>query len=370
MNRRPGTAPSTRIHISTSRPPNGESQACRDALLCRILVLCAGLFVPAQTFAEQIQVVTTLPVYASLAREVGGEHVVAESISRADEDAHFVKPKPSLALLLRKADLFVTTGLDLELWAPVLVDKSGNRQIVDGQPGFVKAAQGVPMLDVPSSSSRSGGDVHMYGNPHIFTSPLNAKIIAANIEAGLERVDPTHAGDYRSNLETFGRRVDVALYGERLLSVFDAETLESLTRQGKLISFLESQENEGEKLITWLGGWLGRGMVFRGQPIVAYHKNWAYLFDLFGLEAVDYVEPKPGIPPSARHVHDLIETTHARGVRVLLAASYFSREQLESIAERSGTKLVAVPLGPADEDSDYFSLVDTWVDGLSEGFSS
>jgi ABC-type Zn uptake system ZnuABC Zn-binding protein ZnuA len=334
------------------------------------LLFGASVLLSLPATGETIQVVTTLPVYASLAREVGGDHVTVESIARADEDAHFVKPKPSLALMLRKADLFVTTGLDLELWAPVLVDKSGNRKIVEGEPGVVRAAEGVPMLDVPTSSSRAAGDVHIYGNPHVFTSPLNAKIIAANIAAGLERVDPANASDYKANLSRFEHRIDVSLYGEKLLSLLDARTLDPLARQGRLVPFLQQQEHDGVKLISLLGGWLGKGMVFRGQPIVAYHKNWSYLFDLFGLEVIDYVEPKPGIPPSARHVHDLIEAIQDKKVRVLLAASYFGRSQLESIAERSGTSLLAVPLGPSDDGEDYFSLVDAWVDGLAAAYSS
>src|SRR5829696_114411 len=161
--------------------------------------------ITAGAWAVPVKIVTTLPAYASIAQSVGGDRVQAQSISRGDEDAHFVKPKPSYALMLKKAGLFVTTGLDLELWAPVLVDKSGNPRIRDGQPGYVNASQGVPLLDVPSNPSRSAGDIHIYGNPHIHTSPLNAKIIAGNIAAGLKRVDPQGTAVYDKNLAEFRR---------------------------------------------------------------------------------------------------------------------------------------------------------------------
>ncbi|MCP4226348.1 MAG: zinc ABC transporter substrate-binding protein, partial [Actinomycetia bacterium] len=179
-------------------------------------------------------------------------------------------------LMLKRADLFVTTGLDLELWAPVLVDKSGNRSIRDGQPGFVSASQGVAMLEVPASVSREGGDVHIYGNPHVHTSPLNAKAIARNIATGLKRVDPAGTTVYEAHLASFTRRLDEALYGRELVELLGSETLDPLARQGRLVAFLETQEHEGRKLIDRLGGWLGRGLSFRGQQIVAYHKNWAY----------------------------------------------------------------------------------------------
>ncbi len=326
----------------------------------------------AGSFAQaEIQVVTTLPAYASIAQFVGGNRVVVRAISRGDEDAHFVKPKPSFALMLKRADVFVTTGLDLELWAPTLVDKSGNRKIRDGEPGFVSASAGVVMLDIPDSVSRAGGDVHIYGNPHIHTSPINAKSIAANIAAGLKRVDPAGAADYDANFARFARRIDVSLYGEELVELLGPETLDPLAREGKLIGFLESRQYQGQPLVERLGGWLGEAKPLRGAKIVAYHSNWIYFTRLFGLDVLDFVERKPGIPPSAKHVFELLETIKSQGVKVLLAASYFSRSQIETIAERAGCKAVIVALSPMEVSADgYFELVDGWINDLEQGFDS
>jgi len=342
-------------------------------LLRTILLLLAA--VPLATAlpaaAAPLRVVTTLAPYAAIAREVGGDLAEVASIARGDEDGHFVKPKPSYALMLRDADLFVTTGLDLELWAPTLVDKSGNRKIRDGAAGYVNASQGVPLLEVPSSLSRSAGDVHVYGNPHLFTSPLNAKIVAANVAAGLKRVDPAHAAAYDANLARFRQRIDVATYGEELVALLGAERLDPLARDGTLVGFLRGQSYQGKPLLDRLGGWLGRGMAFRGGEIVTYHKNWIYLTDLLGLRVIDYVEPKPGIPPSARHVHELIEKMAGQEVHVLLAANYFSRTEIDAIAERTGATAVVVPLGPLnDGPRTYFDLVEAWVGGLERAFAS
>ena len=318
---------------------------------------------------SQIKVVTTLSSYASIAEFVGGDRVEVHSISRGDEDAHFVKPKPSFALLLKDADLFVTTGLDLELWAPSLVDKSGNRQIRDGQKGFVSASQGIPLLDVPAVADRSTGDVHIYGNPHIFTSPLNAKLIAADITAGLERLDPAGADVYRANLDAFRLAIDQRMFGESLVAALGGKVLDDLARQNRLIEFLRSNTLEGRPLLEQLGGWLGQGLAFRDQKIVVYHKNWIYFTELFGLEVVGYVEPKPGIPPSARHVHNLIDEIRSLEIQVLLAANYFSRAQVLAISERTGCAAVRVPMGPGvDGIADYFQLVDLWVDSLARAF--
>lgn len=333
------------------------------------LVFTALLAIAAPVTA-QVRVVTTLPAYASIAKAVGGDRVAVESIATGGEDAHFVKAKPSYALLLRRADLFVTTGLDLELWAPALVDKSGNARIREGAPGYVSASRGVPLLDVPQSVSRAAGDVHVYGNPHLHTSPLNAKIVAVNVAAGLARVDPEGAEAYRRGAERFSRRIDEALYGEELLAVLDAATLDPLAREGKLIPFLEGRTLGGEPLVDRLGGWLGRARgSFYGKELVTYHKNWVYFTTLFGLQVIGTVEPKPGIPPSARHVHDLIALMERREVPVVLAASYFRDEQVQSIARRTGARAVIVPLGPPEVDADsYLRLVDSWVNALAGAY--
>lgn len=333
------------------------------------ILIVSLLTVSATAWAAPVKVVTTLPAYASIAQFVGGERVQAQSISRGDEDAHFVKPKPSYALMLKSADLFVTTGLDLELWAPVLVDKSGNRRIRDGQPGYVNASQGVPLVDVPRNPSREAGDIHIYGNPHIHTSPLNARVIARNIAAGLKRVDPQGAAVYDKNLAEFNRRLDRALYGDQLPAILGSQTLDNLARQGKLISFLQSKDYKGKKLIDLLGGWMGRSLAFRGKELVTYHQNWAYFTRLFGLQVVGDVEPKPGIPPSAKHVHQLIEDMKQKEVKVVLAPSYYPPGEARAIAQRTGAETVIVPLGPSSTSADaYFNLIDAWVNQLAQAY--
>lgn len=334
------------------------------------LALLALAAMPAAS-AAPIKIVTTLPAYASIAQYVGGKEVRALSISRGDEDAHFVKPKPSYALMLKDADLFVTTGLDLELWAPVLVDKSGNPKIRDGQPGFVNASQGVPLQEVPVNPSRAAGDIHIYGNPHIFTSPLNAKIIAANIAAGLKRIDPANAAKYGQNLASFNAQIDRQLYGDQLPQILGSQTLDNLARQGKLIPFLESKDYKGKKLIDALGGWLKKGLVFRNQEIVTYHKNWTYFSTVFGLDVAGDVEPKPGIPPSAKHVHDLIERIQKEKIKVVMAPNYFDPSQAQAIAQRTGATAVIVPLGPESTEADaYFKLIDRWVNQLAQAYAA
>jgi ABC-type Zn uptake system ZnuABC Zn-binding protein ZnuA len=336
-----------------------------------LAAVAVSLSSAAPVVALPVEVVTTLSTYGSIAREIGGNRVEVQSISRSDEDAHFVKPKPSYALMLKRADLFVTTGLDLELWAPVLLDKAGNRKIRSGEPGYVSASEGIALEDVPASADRSAGDVHVYGNPHVITSPINVKIVARNIAAGLSRVDPEGAETYRANLAAFERRIDEALYGRELVELLGAEVLDPLAEQGKLIEFLEQRQYLGAPLIGRLGGWLARLHRFDRPKIIAYHNNWVYLTELFGLDVIGFVEAKPGIPPSARHVKELIDRVEDEGVGVLLAASYYSSTQVDTIAERTGCRAVRVSMGPSAEGSEtYVDWMGSLIDRLAEALAA
>jgi zinc/manganese transport system substrate-binding protein len=329
-----------------------------------VLAVTAALFAVSVGEAT-VNVVTTVQDYAAIARDIGGDRVEVDSIVAGNADAHFVKPKPSYAIMLRDADLFVSTGLDLELWAPVLVNKAGNRKIVDGAVGYVSASYGLELLEKPASMDRSAGDVHIYGNPHITTSPLNVAVIAGNITTGLCKVDPDGCEVYRKNLGDFRDRLARRLYGDRLLQTLGVESLDPLARSGRLVPFLEERGLLGE-----VGGWLGEALPIRGRKLICYHKNWIYFTTLFGLSVVDYVEPKPGIPPTARHVAELIQRIEDEDIGVLMTANYFERQKPELIAERTGIVPVVVPMYVGGEQGvdTYFDLVDLWIRSLLEGF--
>jgi len=322
--------------------------------------------------AAPVRVVATLPVYANLVREIGGAEVEVSAIANPNEDAHFVRPKPSFALDLRRADMFVTTGLDLELWVPTLLDRAGNQAVLEGGRGYVTAYTGIELLDIPAAADRSGGDVHIYGNPHLTTDPLRTLQIARNITTGLKRVAPDRAAHFDAGLASFTDRIHRRTFGDRLVDMLGGPTLERLALSGTLFDFLRSEEFEGTPLIEALGGWLAEAEPFRGQQMICYHKNWAYFEDRFQVRCAEFVEAKPGIPPTPGHVAQLIDRMRTQGLDVLLGAAYFDRSKLESVANRGGARLVVVPLAPGARRGvdDYFELVDTWVEELAQAFSS
>jgi len=327
----------------------------------------ALFFLATNLYAKtNLNVVTTLSDYASFAKVIGSDRVSVKSIVRGDQDAHFIRPKPSFATALRGADVLVATGLDLELWVQTVIDNSGNGKIRSGQVGYVSASTGMNLLEKPKTMSRAEGGVHVYGNPHVTCSPIQMKVAARNIATGLIKNDPEGKEIYLQNLKELHNRIDERLFGKKLVEMLGGDTLCSLAEQDKLIQFLQEQKFEGKPLIGYLGGWMGEMLPLRGTLIVTYHKNWIYFVKLFGLEEAGTVEPKPGIPPSPKHVTSLINLMKERNIGIILAANYFDEQKIRTVATRTGAEAVIVPLyvGGADGTEDYFKLVDFWVDGL------
>lgn len=326
---------------------------------------------PAHAQADPVRVVATLPVYGAITRAIGGDQVSVVSIADPREDSHFVRPKPSFAAEIRRADLFITTGLDLELWVPALLDKAGNRNVSEGGAGYVTAYTGTRLLDVPTSTDRSGGDIHIYGNPHVFTDPLNAVQVARNITTGLKKVAPDRAAAWDTGLAEFADQIYRRLYGDELVEIVGGETLADLSRSGKLMSFLDSTPYEGKPLTELLGGWLAAGAPFRGERVICYHKNWAYFENRFAVTCAEYVEAKPGIPPTPGHVARLIRTMRGEEIEVIMAADYFGQQKVATVARRADAKAVMMPMQPRNEPgaSTYFDLVDRWVTNLAAAFN-
>ncbi|MEN8164832.1 MAG: metal ABC transporter substrate-binding protein [Acidobacteriota bacterium] len=350
------------------------------SIVITILFLPTLVFTPLPATAEGssaasepvISVVATLPDYAVISEAIGGERIAVQTIVRGDQDAHFIRPKPSFVDMVKNADVLIATGLDLELWLPTVVDKSGNARVRSGQTGYVAASRGMDLLEIPTNISRSEGGVHVYGNPHLTCSPLNMKIAARNITVGLTKNDPAGREYYEANLKTLLEEIDRRLFGHELVELLGAETLTSMAEKGTLIPFLKQQQFRGKPLIDSLGGWMKRMLPLHGMEIVTYHKNWVYFLSLFSLEEAGTVEPKPGIPPSPRHVTELVDLMRVRKIRVILAANYFDHQKILTVAKRVDAIPVIVPLYVGGEEGvdTIFALMDHWTEQLVAAYDA
>ncbi len=320
---------------------------------------------------KKIKVVVTNSAYHSIAEYIGGDKVEVFHIVEGNQDPHIVRPKPSLAMLLKEADVYVATGMDLEMWSPALVDMSGNPNIRSGQKGFVSASAGLKIIETPVTISRAEGDVHIYGNPHIHTSPLNGKIIAENICVGLKKTAPQHSALFDQNLLRFKEEIDRRTFGPELVKLLGGKTLTDLAQSGRLIPYLEKKQYKGKPLIETLGGWMKEARPLHGRKIVAYHKNITYFADLVGLEIVDYLEPKPGIPPSPGHIASVMEKMRTQNIKVMWAENYFDVGQVRKVADKVGAIPVIVALAPGGqpEMKTFFDQFDIWIRELNSAFA-
>jgi zinc/manganese transport system substrate-binding protein len=357
---------------------NFNNALIKTTLVLSLLIFCLNINLHAQT-QERVQnryrygqsgnalnIVCSFSDYASIAEYIADGNAKVSYIAHGEQDPHFVPPKPSYAVTLSTADIWITTGMDLEMWSASLIDKAHNRKIMDGEIGFVSVSDGINILEKIEFASRTEGDVHLMGNPHINTGPVNWKIIAQNITIGLIKTDPSNADFYQKNRDEFIDRVDRALFGDKLVDLFGGLTLTKMLENKTLFTFLESPY-EGGKLIDLLGGWLKEALPFRGKRVIAYHKNWSYLANTFGLEIVGYIEPKPGIPPSAKHVQHMIEMIKEQDIKLMMVASYFEKKTAQMIEEKTGIKALYLPLFvhglPGIDDN--FELLDYWIDQIN-----
>jgi ABC-type Zn uptake system ZnuABC Zn-binding protein ZnuA len=282
------------------------------------LILTVGLLPLAH--AGIIKVVTTTTDLKSITELIGGDRVSVSSIATGYQNPHFVDPKPSYIIGLSKADLFVTIGLDLEIgWSPQLLASSRNTKIQRGAEGYVDASVGISLLQVPIAANRAEGDIHIFGNPHYWLDPLNGKVIARNIANGLERVDPSNKSTYEANLQAFFKKID-------------------------------------DKLREWQS----KMAPFKGTKIIAYHNEWVYFETRFGLDIVDFMEPKPGIPPTPSQLVKVIKEVKANNIKVIISSPYFTTSSSDVVAKQTGAKelTLATSVGAFDSIKNYFDLFD------------
>jgi ABC-type Zn uptake system ZnuABC Zn-binding protein ZnuA len=327
-----------------------------------LLLLAPGLF-PPSAFAGggKVRVVATLPNLGSIASAIAGDRIDLTTIAVGTQDAHFVDPKPSYMVKLRNADLLLVNGLDLEIgWVPPLTQGARNPKILQGAAGYVDCSAGVRVMEIPSSLSRAEGDVHPYGNPHYLTDPLNAEVVAGTIAGALGRVDPAGAEAYEAGRKAFVKRLHESLFGKELVDLAGGAKLSREAAAGTLDAFLDGTSLGGAPLRGRLGGWLGKMRAVKGTPVITYHKDYSYFAARFGIRVEEYVEPKPGIQPSAKHLEDLVQVLSRGDIHLILTRPYVEHRSTDTLADKTGVKVITLPLevGGAPEATDYFALFD------------
>lgn len=319
----------------------------------------------------KLYVVATISSYGNIAGIIGGDKVNVTTFVPGNQDPHFVRPKLSFSEKLAKADLFIDTGLDLELWVPALEDTAGNKKIMSGGDGYVSISTGLKLLEVPVVKDKKEGGVHIYGNPHIYNCPYCMVQMAKNIYTGLKKVDPANKDYYKKNYTKFKKKVNNKLYGKELVDILGGETLNKMAAKGKLHKFLKEKQFKDKPLIDYAGGWLEQALPIRGKKVVVYHKNWAYFERIFGIDIVEYIEPKPGIAPTLKHVKHVVDVMKKHNVKVIIAATYYDKGKVKNIAKKVGAKPIFVSISSGGESgvNNVFDVVQKILDKIVPALS-
>ncbi len=286
------------------------------------ILLC--LSTPLQ--AEPLKVTATLSTFASLVETIGGEAVEVSTIASPRFNPHFIEPRPSDVLKVKRADLLVHGGLDLEAWRGPLVDAAGRSEFRGGGSRELDLSKGVSLLEVSSDPvSRSKGDIHSFGNPHFWLSPASGQVMARAIEAKLSELVPDQAAAFRQRREVF----ESALHNR-------------------------------------MTAWKSLAKELQGREIIAYHNEWVYLTEFLGLRSVQFVEPKPGIPPSPKHIEFLQHYIPDHQVGALIQSTYYpdnASRQLEQL-----TKVPVLTLcqsvGEREPCGDYIGMLEYNVQAI------
>ena len=289
-------------------------------LICTILATFA---LGAEVTEKPVQVVASTSDMADFASQIGGDRVEVHAITKGQYDLHFFEPRPSEVMKLKRADMLIVAGMELDAFIPGLIDASRNSEIKHGAAGFVDPSRGVLAMDVPTERIDGRmGDVHPYGNPHFWLTPENVRIACSNITVGLIRVSPSDEDYFRE-------------------------------REAQYVAQLDATYTRLKKRLA----------PYKGTSVLQFHPSWDYFCRTFGLNIEASIEPKPGLAPSASHLGKLVRVIREQDVRIALVEPFYPDRPLRFLRSNTGIKTLRLPLylGGARDKKTYLENLEFMV---------
>ncbi len=288
--------------------------------LFTFLILIGSCMTSPLFASERLNIVTTQTIFADLVKQIGKDKVNVQAIASPKYNIHFIQPKPSDVRKVAKADLYINAGLDLEAWSDPLLEAVGSLKLFRNGTHNVDLSQGIKLLEIPDHPlSRAEGDIHAFGNPHFQMNPENAKVMAQTILKKLEEIDPSNTSYYENNAKAFFTKLEEKVAEWRTLCVH-----------------------------------------CKGKEIISYHEDIAYFADFLGLKVEQFLEPKPGIPPTPKHIRFLEEYAKANHITAVVRPTYYPQDAAQSLAGKIGGTVVTIcqSVGEIPGTEDFFSFFD------------
>lgn len=290
----------------------------RKISLLFLLILLPGL---AQA---SLRIAATVPNLGMLASDIGGEHVEVTVMAPADRDPHYLDARPSMMAAIRRADLVVAVGAELEVgWLPAAIGGANNRHVQKGQRGYFEGADHIERIGTGGAADRSGGDVHPEGNPHFYMDPERMASVSEALAERLGRLDEANRDYYQARAADF------------------REAIESRVAQ-----------------------WQEQAQAAPG--VVLYHKDADYLMEWLSVPVRGYLEPLPGIPPTAQHLASLVR--ELQGEEGVVIYTDFQPSQGGEFLQRElgwPARQLASQIPVNGDREDYFSMINRWVEALT-----
>ncbi|NNF16010.1 MAG: zinc ABC transporter solute-binding protein [Gammaproteobacteria bacterium] len=290
------------------------------------LILATTLVLPFVVARADLNVFACEPEWAALAAEIGAENVTTYSATTALQDPHYIQARPSLIAKVRRADIVICSGAQLEIgWLPLLLQKANNRKILPGTEGYVEASSLVKRIDTTTNVDRARGDIHPMGNPHVQTNPRNISVIATELTARMMKLDVANAPAYQTNYNSFARRWSEAI--ER---------------------------------------WEQQALPLKNKRAITHHNSWVYLARWLGIEVVANLEEIPGVPPTAGHLSTLVNRFDTNSVDFIIRSPYQDVRASKWLAERTGITAIELPLtvGGTTDATNLFTFFDAIIERL------
>jgi zinc/manganese transport system substrate-binding protein len=264
--------------------------------------LLITLLLTTATFAK-LNVATTYNYLGEVTKAIGGDLLNVDVLANPKLDPHFITPKPSLIGKLRREDLLIINGGQLEIgWLPPLLKSANNRKINAGGRGFLDISGAVILMDKPATVSRAYGDVHPDGNPHFALDIHNILPIAELISMKLSQIDPNNITTYNNNYKKFKKEMETLI-----------TKLKPVTKS------------------------------CQDKKVIQYHELFNYALASFGVEKVADIEPMAGISPSSKHTLKLINLIKSQNIKTILQDVYHEKRTAKFIANKTGATVKLVP---------------------------